>query len=90
MDADDLSTCKAAREAASAALKELALLRSRGSMTQEAFDAEIQHIAHEKVQPCGCDLLVRHTADGTRILIKVQQTGKVCDLIECFFHHHTE
>ena len=75
------------RKAAATALKELDQLRSGGPMTQEALDAEVARIAKEKLQPHGCDLVVRRTADGvTRFLIKVQSTGRRYDLIKSFFH----
>jgi hypothetical protein len=75
------------RKAAAIALKELDQLRSGGPMTQEALDAEVARIAHEKLQPHGCDLVVHRTADGVpRFLIKVQSTGRGYDLIKSFFH----
>ena len=75
------------REAAAVALKELDRLRSAGPVTQEAFDAEVARITHEKLQPYGCDLVVYRTDDGiARFLIKVQRTGREYDLIKSFFH----
>ena len=75
------------RRAAAIALKELDRLRSGGLMTQEALDAEVARIAREKLQPYGCDLVVRRLGDGvTRFLIKVQSTGREYDLIRSFFH----
>jgi hypothetical protein len=75
------------RKAAAIALKELDQLRSGGPMTQEALDVEVARIAKEKLQPHGCDLVVRRRADGvTRFLIKVQSTGRRYDLIKSFFH----
>ena len=75
------------REAATAAIKELSLFRSAGSVTQEALDAEVARIAQEKLQPYGCDLVVHRRDDGvTRFLIKVQSTGRTYDLIKSFFH----
>ncbi len=75
------------RKAAAAALKELDQLRSGGPMTREAFDAEVARIAQEKLQPYGCDLVVRQMDDGvTRFLIKVESTGRGYDLIKSFFH----
>jgi len=75
------------REAATAAIKELSLFRSAGSVTQEALDAEVARIAQEKLQPYGCDLVVHRRDDGvTRFLIKVQKTGRRYDLIKSFFH----
>jgi hypothetical protein len=75
------------REAAAIALKELDRLRSGGSISQEALDAEVARIAHEKFQPYGCDLAIHRMDDGvTRFLIKVQSTGRKYDLIKSFFH----
>ena len=75
------------REAAALALKELDQLRSGGPMTQETLDAEVARIAQEKLQPYGCDFVVRRMDDGvTRFLIKVQRTGREYDLIKSFFH----
>jgi hypothetical protein len=75
------------REAATAAIKELSLFRSAGSVTQEALDAEVARIAQEKLQPYGCDLVVWRMDDGAaRFLIKVQSTGRAYDLIRSFFH----
>jgi hypothetical protein len=75
------------REAAAAAIKELSLFRSAGSVTQEALDAEVERIAQEKLQPYGCDLTVCRRSNGaTRFLIRVRSTGRGYDLIESFFH----
>jgi hypothetical protein len=75
------------RKAAAIALKELDQLRSGGPMTQEALDAEVARLAREKLQPYGCDLVVHRKNDGvTRLLIKVQSTGRGYELIKSFFH----
>ena len=75
------------REAAAAAIRQLDQLRSAGPMPREALDAEVAHIAQEKLHPYGCDLVVLRTDDGlTRFLIKVQSTGRGYDLIKSFFH----
>ena len=75
------------RKAAALALKELDRLRSGGLLTQETLDAEVARIAQGKLQPYGCDLVVRRMDDGiTRLLIKVQSTGRRYDLIKSFFH----
>src|SRR6266480_2547653 len=75
------------RGAAAIALKELDQLRSGGSMTQEALDAEVARITQEKLQPYGCDLVIRRTGDNiARFLIKVRSTGRKYDLIKSFFH----
>ncbi len=77
------------RQAAAVAIKELSLFRSGGPVTTEALDAEVARIAKEKLQPYGCDLVVRRMADGvTRFLIEVQGTGRRYDLIKSFFHRH--
>jgi hypothetical protein len=75
------------REAAAAAITQLSVFRSTGSLTQEALDAEVARIAQEKLQPHGCDLLVHRMDDGApRFVIKVQGTGREYDLIKSFFH----
>ena len=75
------------RKAAAAAIKELSLFRSAGPVTQEALDAEVARVAEERLQPYGCDLVVRRMDDGvTRFLIKVLGTGRSYDLIKSFFH----
>src|SRR5438477_11282464 len=75
------------RKAAAIALKELDQLRSGGPVPQERLDAEVARIAQEKLHPYGCDLVVHRMADGiTRLLIKVQNTGRGYDLIRSFFH----
>ena len=75
------------RKAAAIALEELDQLRSGGPMPQETLDAEVARIAREKLQPHGCDLVVRRKDDGiTRFLIEVQSTGRRYDLIKSFFH----
>jgi len=75
------------RKAAAIALKELDRLRLAEPVTQEAFDAEVARITQEKLQPYGCDLVIRRTDDGSaRFLIKVQSTGRKYDLIKSFFH----
>ncbi len=75
------------REAAAAAIKELSVFRSTGSVTTEALDAEVARIAKEKLRPYGCGLVVCRTDDGvTRFLIEVQSIGRRYDLIKSFFH----
>jgi len=75
------------REAAAAAIRQLDQLRSTGPMPRETLDAEVARIAQEKLHRYGCDLVVRRPADGvTRVLIKVQSTGRRYDLIKSFFH----
>lgn len=75
------------REAAAAALKELSFFRSAGSVAREALDAEVARIAKEKLQPLGCDLVVRRTETGcARFLIRVQSTRREYDLVKSFFH----
>jgi hypothetical protein len=75
------------REAAAAAIRQLDQLRSTGPMPRETLDAEVARIAQEKLHRYGCDLVVHRTADGvTRVLIKVQSTGRRYDLIKSFFH----
>ena len=89
-------TCKAQREEVASAVKELTLLCAQRPMPQDAFLREIQRIAHEHAQPCGCDLIVQHTDDGVtklRIQTSVQKAGnpcEVCNIIECFFHQRDE
>ena len=76
------------RQAAAVALKEIDQLRSAGPVTREAFEAELTRITQEKLQPYGCDLVVDSMGDGvTRLLIRVQSTGREYDLIKSFFHH---
>jgi hypothetical protein len=78
-------------EAAVAAIRELSVFRSAGSVRQEALDAEVARIAQEKLQPHGCDLVVCRTDDGVmRFLIKVRSTGREYDLIKSFFHRDDE
>ena len=75
------------REAAAAAIRQLDQLRSTGPMPRETLDAEVARIAQEKLHRYGCDLVVHRPADGvTRVLIKVQSTGRRYDLIKRFFH----
>jgi hypothetical protein len=75
------------RKAAAVALKEIDRLHSGSPMAREAFDAEVARITQEKLQPYGCDLVIRRTGDGiARFLIEVQSTGRKYDLIKSFFH----
>ena len=75
------------RQAATVALKEIDRLHSGGTMAREAFDAEVARITQEKLQPYGCALVVHSMGDSvTRLLIKVQSTGRTYDLIKSFFH----
>lgn len=86
--------CKAAREKMTPALDELARLRKHLPLSHEAFAAELQRIVDEHAQPCGCDLVVQHAADGPiKVHIKAQKLEtqcEVCTLLECFFHHRTD
>jgi hypothetical protein len=75
------------RTAAAIALKEIDRLHSGWPIAREAFDAEVARITQEKLQPYGCDLVIRRTDDGiARLLIQVQSTGRKYDLIKSFFH----
>src|ERR1700758_5090139 len=75
------------RQAAAVALKEIDQLRSAGPVTREAFETELARITQEKLQPYGCDLVVHSMGNSvTRLLIKVQSTGRTYDLIKSFFH----
>lgn len=75
------------RQAAVVALKELDQLRSAGPVTRQAFEAALTRITQEKLQPYGCDLVVHSMGNSvTRLLIKVQSTGRTYDLIKSFFH----
>jgi hypothetical protein len=75
------------REAAADVIRQLDQLRSAGTMSREALDAEVAHISQEKLHPHGCDLVVHRTDDGvSRFLIRVQSTGRGYDLIKSFFH----
>jgi hypothetical protein len=75
------------RQAAAAAIRQLDQLRSAGPVPRETLDAEVARIAQEKLHPYGCDLVVHRMDDGvTRILIKIQSTGRGYDLIKSFFH----
>src|ERR1700681_2342507 len=79
------------RQAAAAAIRELSIFRSGGPVTTEALEAEVARIGKEKLQPHGCDLVVRRMDCGViRFLIKVQSTGKRYDLIKSFFHRDDE
>jgi hypothetical protein len=74
------------REAAKSAAKELTLSRPLVSTPAE-LDAEVARIAHQKLHPHGCDLVVCRKKEGvTRFLIRVSSTGKEYDLIKSFFH----
>ena len=52
------------REAAAAAIRQLDQLRSTGPTPRETLDAEVARIAHEKLHPYGCDLVVHRLDDG--------------------------
>ena len=86
-------TCKAARGKMTAAQTELARLHSQLPMSREAFATQIQRIAAEHAEPCGCELLIQHNSDGlVELRIKVQESEFHCELcktIECFFHPRT-
>jgi hypothetical protein len=75
------------REAAADAIKQLNQLRSGGALPRETLDAELARIAQENLHAYGCDLVAHRTEDGvTRVLIKVQSTGRRYDLIKSFSH----
>jgi hypothetical protein len=92
-DPDAPRPCQAAREEVTAALAELARLHAKLPMPQAIFAARIQGIVDEHAEPCGCELLVQHNADGLVALrIKVPKSEfhcELCNTIECFFHPHT-
>jgi len=55
-------------------------------MPRETLDTEVAHIAREKLQPYGCDLVVYRMDHGLmRFLIEVQNSGRRYDLIKSFF-----
>jgi hypothetical protein len=89
-DPDAQRTCTATRAKMTAALTELARLHSHRPLSHDAFAAAIQRIADEHAQPCGCELLVQHNADGlVQLHLKVRPSDfdcEVCQTIECFFH----
>ncbi len=59
-------------------------LRDRGELPQHVFEAQIDRLTKEELQPRGMNLLVRELPTGTtRFLIEEQRTGSVCDMIEC-------
>ena len=75
------------RQAAAIALKEIDRIHSGWPVARGAFDAEVARITQEKLQPYGCDLVVHSMGDGaTRLLIRVQSTGRKYDLIKSFSH----
>jgi hypothetical protein len=56
--------------------------RRRGLLTTEVFEAQLQRLAREELEPRGLTLLVRELSCGaTRFIIKTA-TGQVCDLFE--------
>ena len=64
-------------------LQQVTRLRAAGGMSQERFDAQVERLACEDLQPCGLTLLVRELSDGrTRFLIK-SRGGQVCEMIDC-------
>lgn len=94
LDPDPHRTCQAAREKMRAAGTKLARLHLQLPMSREAFAAQIQRVADEHAQPCGCELRVQANSDGlVEVRIKVPQVERQCDVcktIECFFHPRTE
>lgn len=64
-------------------LAQLAKLRALGKLTETVFNAQIQRLAHEELEPRSLTLLVRDLPNGrTRFLVKETATGMVCDMME--------
>jgi len=74
------------REAGPAAIRQLDKLRSTELMARATFDAEVAHIAQEKLHPYGCDFVVHRTDGVARFVIRVRRTGRSYDLIGRFFY----
>ncbi len=57
--------------------------RMRGQITTVKFNAQIERLAREELEPRGLSVLVRDLRGGTtRFIIKTTATGQVWDMIE--------
>jgi CheY-like chemotaxis protein len=65
-------------------LTQAARLRRRGQITTVKFEAQVERLSREELEPRGLSLLVRDLPWGiTRFIIKTTATGQVQDMIEC-------
>jgi len=59
------------------------LRRSRGELTKATFEAKLQRLQREELEPYGLTLLVRNLVDGrVRLLVKDVIKGVVCDMMD--------
>jgi hypothetical protein len=57
--------------------------RAASAISERVFEEQIRRIAREELEPRGLILLVRELPAGrTRFLVKEQDTGTVCDMLE--------
>ena len=64
-------------------LAQAARRRLRGEITLERFEAQIERLSREELEPRGLSVLVRHLRwETTRFIIKTTTTGQVWDMME--------
>jgi len=57
--------------------------RAEGAITEEIFQQQVRRVAREELEPKGLALLVRDLPGGrTRFIIKQQETGAVCEMMD--------
>jgi hypothetical protein len=63
-------------------LRQAALHRMRGQITPEKFEAQVQRLSREELEPRGLSVWVHDLPfEATRFIIKATATGRVCELI---------
>ena len=66
-------------------LTQAARLAIRGEITRELFEAQLDRLRREELEPRGFDLLIRELpGEHVRFLVKAAKSGTVCDMIDCF------
>jgi hypothetical protein len=64
-------------------LTQAARRRMRGEITLEKFEAQIERLSREELEPRGLSVLVRDLrGETTRFIIKTTTTGQTWDMIE--------
>jgi hypothetical protein len=67
-----------------AILAEIARMRSAGELTEAEMERKVTRLTREELRPRGFKVLHRNLANGgLRFLVKSEDTGAVCDLVEC-------
>ncbi len=79
----EIATSRAIPEIVHIVLGELAKRRHAKTISAKEYEAKLQRITREEIQPRHLALRERNLPDGrTRFIIKQLESGRVCDMLE--------